>query len=317
MIQLPTLELTESQQRALETMPQRVAEALSHFCDALLARFPDQILYLILYGSFARGEAHAESDVDVMVVVAWEEERLPGGWFRSPVSDPRWREIIDLAVQATLECDRYVSALVLGRTLFYDPSTHAARAARREGLKLYDRRSGVTPVGKWLAAPRVAEEMATRPSPPGILKEGIAGEYDAGPADLDDPRLWIALADEKLHVSRDLFDAAHYHDAVSRAYYGMFYAAKAALLSIGVVVKTHAGVNSELGRHFVKTGRIDARYQAMLSHAEEARLRSDYAPKTRPEKDDVEWLIGEAKEFIAKARELVDDELYRRSDLPS
>jgi hypothetical protein len=64
MIQLPTLELTESQQRALETMPPRVAEALSHFCDALLARFPDQILYLILYGSFARGARIGQCRVD-------------------------------------------------------------------------------------------------------------------------------------------------------------------------------------------------------------------------------------------------------------
>jgi len=55
-----------------------VAGALSRFCDRLLARFGDQILRVILYGSFARGEAHAESDVDVMIVVGWEFEKLPG-----------------------------------------------------------------------------------------------------------------------------------------------------------------------------------------------------------------------------------------------
>jgi hypothetical protein len=60
MIESPALERAEIQQHALEKMPPRVREALARFVDALLARFPGEIRRVILYGSFARGEAHIE-----------------------------------------------------------------------------------------------------------------------------------------------------------------------------------------------------------------------------------------------------------------
>ena len=42
-------------------------EVLTRYRDALLARFPDQLQRLILFGSQARGDATAGSDIDVMV----------------------------------------------------------------------------------------------------------------------------------------------------------------------------------------------------------------------------------------------------------
>jgi len=51
-------------------------EVLTRYRDALLANFPDQLQRLILFGSQARGDATAESDIDVLVVVSWEEEKL-------------------------------------------------------------------------------------------------------------------------------------------------------------------------------------------------------------------------------------------------
>ena len=64
-------------------MSQKIAnhEVLTRYRDALLARFPDQLQRLILFGSQARGDATAGSDIDVLVVVNWEEERLPGGFY--------------------------------------------------------------------------------------------------------------------------------------------------------------------------------------------------------------------------------------------
>ncbi len=79
------------------------AEMLFAYRDALLTHFPDQIQQLILFGSQARGEAHAESDVDVLVVVDWEEEQLPNGLYVFPYFDPRWRTIIDLAYDLSLD----------------------------------------------------------------------------------------------------------------------------------------------------------------------------------------------------------------------
>ncbi len=47
---------------------------------------------------------------------------------------------------------------------------------------------------------------------------------------LETIQTWLTLADEKIVVVQKLFDLGYFNDATSRAYYGMLYAAKAALL---------------------------------------------------------------------------------------
>jgi predicted nucleotidyltransferase len=55
-----------------------VALALERFEAALRGRFGARLAEIVLFGSFARGEAHEESDVDVLVVIdeMVEEERV-------------------------------------------------------------------------------------------------------------------------------------------------------------------------------------------------------------------------------------------------
>jgi len=61
--------------------------ALDRFKQALTARFGARLRELTLFGSYARGEAHEDSDVDVLVVIdgLTEDER---------------REVMDLAYDA-------------------------------------------------------------------------------------------------------------------------------------------------------------------------------------------------------------------------
>jgi predicted nucleotidyltransferase len=46
-----------------------VAAALAELKGALRARFAERLREVVLFGSHARGEAHEESDVDVLVVI--------------------------------------------------------------------------------------------------------------------------------------------------------------------------------------------------------------------------------------------------------
>ena len=55
-------------ERLTQLKPQERA-ALDEYLDRLRARFGDRVLRVILYGSRARGEGDAESDLDVLVVV--------------------------------------------------------------------------------------------------------------------------------------------------------------------------------------------------------------------------------------------------------
>lgn len=119
-------------------MSQKIAnqEVLTKYRDALRARFPDQLQRLILFGSQARGDASAESDIDVMVVVSWGEERLPGGFYAAPFSDPRWQAIVDTASDISLEHGVYISPLVISERRFHEWSPLVKRA-KEEGIEIW------------------------------------------------------------------------------------------------------------------------------------------------------------------------------------
>jgi predicted nucleotidyltransferase len=123
-------------------MPQQPPEreVLVKYRDALLARFPNQLQRLILFGSQARGEAAAESDIDVLVVVDWDEQRLPGGFYAAPFSDSRWQAIVDAASDLSLEYGIYVSPLVMSERRFREWSPLVQRV-KEEGIEIWKRRS--------------------------------------------------------------------------------------------------------------------------------------------------------------------------------
>ena len=59
-------------------LPPLVQRALTRFRERVRAEVGDELLSLRVFGSYARGEAHEESDVDVCVVlrtVPWEKRR--------------------------------------------------------------------------------------------------------------------------------------------------------------------------------------------------------------------------------------------------
>jgi len=296
-IEVPALELTETQQRALDRLPPRVAEALLHFRDNLLARFSNDIRRIILYGSFARGDWHDESDVDVLVVVGWEMPKMPNGRYLHPAGDPRRNEIVDIAYDVTLNHGPYVSPLVVDETLFRK-GRDAVHEARREGIELY-RHPGAVALAHVEAAARRALKEAT-------------STYSVDPDDLEDIRMWLAMADEDLQAVHELYRTGHHRRVISGVYYAMFYATKAALLAAGVDVKSHEGAISEFGKLYVSTGRIDGRYGRILAERYKDRLDSDYKPRFPATQEIAEDAIQDARLFIAKARELVEDELSQR-----
>ncbi len=118
-------------------------------------------------------------------------------------------------------------------------------------------------------------------------------------------RGWIALADEKIEVAQKLLDLSYYDDATSRAYYAMFYAAKAALLSIDINAKSHAGVLNQFSQHFIKSGQIDKQYGRILALARHAREVSDYSPHMSASQVNAEEIIADATAFVEKIREIL------------
>jgi hypothetical protein len=130
-----TLRQESKHKSALPLQPD-VKAALADFQRRLLVLFPGEIRALILYGSHARGEATPDSDVDVMVVVSWSDPEQPQGYYLGRVSDPRWVQIIDAAVDAMIAYGPFISALVVGESLFKS-NLPLVQSARREGTVLW------------------------------------------------------------------------------------------------------------------------------------------------------------------------------------
>lgn len=120
---------------------------------------------------------------------------------------------------------------------------------------------------------------------------------------LESVRLRMALAQEKLVIAQDLLTAGYYNDAVSKAYYAMFYASKALLLAVGEDSHKHTGVVALFGKHFVKTGLADSRYGRILAIARRLREECDYNERKRATEDEAKLAITEAEDFVQKAQE--------------
>jgi uncharacterized protein (UPF0332 family) len=83
----------------------------------------------------------------------------------------------------------------------------------------------------------------------------------------DEVKRYIRKAEHALEVAEDLMKARYPSDAASKVYYSMFYAAQALLKSEGIEVTKHSAVESALGHHFAKPGRIATKYHRMLIDA--------------------------------------------------
>ncbi|MBI3392392.1 MAG: HEPN domain-containing protein, partial [Nitrospirae bacterium] len=67
-------------------------------------------------------------------------------------------------------------------------------------------------------------------------------------------RYRLEQADHTLHQAELLAEAAEWDGVVNRAYYAMFYAALALLLTKGMGSSKHAGVLALVDREFVRPG---------------------------------------------------------------
>lgn len=118
----------------------------------------------------------------------------------------------------------------------------------------------------------------------------------------------IELAKKRLHSAKVLIKEGEYRDAVSRAYYAFFDAASALLLTEGLVAKTHAGLLSLFGLHFVKEGKIKPKFARFFRKAKEAREEADYEVYKEFSKKETKKIIQTAKEFIQEIEKIMKEQ---------
>ena len=115
----------------------------------------------------------------------------------------------------------------------------------------------------------------------------------------------MEVAEEELSSAYILFEHGKYRDAISRAYYSMFHAARALLLLKGLSPKKHAGTVSMFGKYYVKEGLVEEYYGKALTKAFQMRSKADYNVMYMPKREEAEEALELAEDFLEKARRLM------------
>lgn len=121
----------------------------------------------------------------------------------------------------------------------------------------------------------------------------------------DEIDLLLAQAKLRLKAARQLLKTGFCDDAVSRAYYSMYFAATAMFLAMGIRVKTHRGLVARFGREFVETGLIEAHFGRILRIAEELRSEADYSIIRQISDEEAAAILDDADEFLARANDII------------
>jgi uncharacterized protein (UPF0332 family) len=117
---------------------------------------------------------------------------------------------------------------------------------------------------------------------------------------------YIQKAQKKLEVAERLLKSGDYDDAVSRAYYAVFHATQALLLTEGQHAETHKGIVSLFGLLFVKTGKFDRNIGKYLANLKDDRESGDYEVFSYIDKETAETALHEAVEFLKAAKDYLN-----------
>jgi len=243
--------------------------AVREYVERLRDRYGDQLAAVVLYGSRARGDADEGSDVDLLVVLRGEfDER------------PEQQVACDLANELA-ETYGYglLGAVVATEDDYRQRMLPLFMNIRREGIELWP----------------VADQQAVRDE---------KGTYEGAPQRDD-----IALIRNRMNEALDDANASlregRYGLTANRAYYAMFHAATALLLSEGLAFSRHTGVINGFSERFVKTGRLPADFSTALGRAFDLRNQADYAYAKQITKEEALTTVRSAAAFVAEAQRLL------------
>jgi uncharacterized protein (UPF0332 family) len=111
-----------------------------------------------------------------------------------------------------------------------------------------------------------------------------------------------ALLAAQILLERDLLE-----DCVSRAYYAVLHAAKAALALSEVEADTHNGVRRMFGLHLVKTGKMEKEFAKILTAGQEDREIGDYEIDIEIEEERARQRVNEARKFVQRIEQYLQN----------
>lgn len=117
-----------------------------------------------------------------------------------------------------------------------------------------------------------------------------------------------------LRSARILRDAGEYNDAVSRAYYAVFHAAVALLLSVDVEPRSHRAMVQQIHLHFVRSGRLDPTLGRLCARMQKFREEADYNRFFVFDEAATSEELGSAERFVEAAAALLRHDGWMPAD---
>lgn len=115
----------------------------------------------------------------------------------------------------------------------------------------------------------------------------------------------LAQSVEALAACELLSSEGLLRDAANRLYYAVFHVVRAVLLSEGLEAKSHKGLQSMLGLHFVKTGKLAAEMNEIFVRIQGYREAADYTRGFAPTEAEFARNLEGGKKLIAAGRDLL------------
>ena len=253
----------------------------------LEALYGPRLARLILYGSQARGDAEAGSDIDVMVVL--EGQINPGEEIE------RTGKIV---AGLSLQYDEVICSVFVSAERFEREQSPLLINVRREGIIF------------WPSSPT----RPTSPLPTYGLHE-TSEPYSATPEASDAAQESRPIMPEQLALlqkaalslkaAKLLAEQGYYDFAASRAYYAMFYVASAFLLGEGLTFSKHSTVIAKFGQHFTNTGRVPVEFHRYLIDAQDSRKVGEYDVGPGLTKAQADMQIARVEQFLELAMRFI------------
>ena len=114
---------------------------------------------------------------------------------------------------------------------------------------------------------------------------------------------------ESMGAARSCQRDGYYADSVSRSYYAILHAAKAALELHDVTAESHAGVRRMFGLHIVKTGLVEPEWASAVGDSADERIASDYDAMLHFDEQDAREASDRAAAFLDRIHPLLTNSI--------
>ena len=134
------------------------------------------------------------------------------------------------------------------------------------------------------------------------LREGLLRKMKP---DLRKASRSLEIAKERLKEAEASFENAIFSGALILSYTSMFHAARGLLFRDGWAEKSHVCVVAYLREKYVKAGKLEQRYLSMFDAGRVERHETLYGLETDISREDTEYALAKAREFLAKISEII------------